>query len=78
MMFLPKYSCVLSPIERFWAMLKNQWKRQIASYRVRVNEAGISAEVHKALQVISARVGDSDLESAANKARSKIMQGELV
>ena len=23
MLYLPKYSCVLSPIERFWAMLKN-------------------------------------------------------
>lgn len=27
-LFLPTYSCELNPIERLWAVIKNQWRRQ--------------------------------------------------
>lgn len=36
--FLPEYSCELNPIERFWSVIKGEWRKYLLTKTEGMNE----------------------------------------
>lgn len=62
--FLPAYSCELNPIERFWSVIKREWRKYLLSKTEVMNDEDtiktlteiIEANRHKASNIAASHV----------------------
>ena len=77
-MFLPKYSSVLSPAERFWNITKSIWRKKMTGTLRKVEPERMPALVQEVTEAAAARARLSDIMSSADPYLLRIARGELV
>jgi transposase len=48
--FLPAYSCALNPIERFWNVVKGEWRQQLLKRNDGFNEDETETELIRIIE----------------------------
>ena len=77
-MFLPKYSSVLSPAERFWNITKSIWRKKMTGTLRKVEPERMPTLVQEVTEAAAARARLSDIMSSADPYLLRIARGELV
>ena len=78
MVFMPKYSSVLSPAERFWSMVKNSWRKEMAALRIKYDQAKMNSEAERIVALCAERAKHTNIMSSADPYLDRIARGELV
>ena len=78
MVFLPKYSSVLSPVERFWSVTKSIWRKKMTGTLRKVRPEMLKPMVREVVEEAASRAKISDLMSSADHYLMRVARGELV
>ena len=59
--FLPPYSSALNPIERFWALVKGRWKKDISRCRIKYDHTKMREDVEALMRLVAASLTEDIL-----------------
>jgi hypothetical protein len=61
LVYLPKYSSALNPVERYWGLVKAKWKKDISRLKTNYNIVNLYQDVNNLMRLVAGTLTDDIL-----------------